>query len=164
GHVDDAGPLPTRCLEEREPEVDRDAALLLLLQPVGLLPREGADERRLAVVDVPRRADDEGHVSRGRRRARPGRKCRAGRGGTDPRGCGRAREAGRRGTAPRSPRRPPWRGPRRVPGWATTRPAPHHFRPRIPRPPATRGSRRPAAPRAAGRSRGRSLPSPRAGG
>src|SRR5207245_10372149 len=62
GHVDDARAHAFRPVEVGEAEIDRDAALLLLLQTVGVLPGERADERRLAVVDVPRRPDDEGHL------------------------------------------------------------------------------------------------------
>src|SRR5256886_10621147 len=43
----------------REPQVDRDAAPLLLLPAVGVDPGQRLDERRLAVVDVPGRADYE---------------------------------------------------------------------------------------------------------
>ena len=53
-HVDQGkvvGPQRERC----EPQVDGDPALLLGGQPVGIHPRQGADQRRLAVVDMPRR-------------------------------------------------------------------------------------------------------------
>src|SRR5207245_5397137 len=43
----------------REPQVDRDAAPLLLLPAVGVDPGQRLDERCLAVVDVPGRADYE---------------------------------------------------------------------------------------------------------
>src|SRR5262249_18601707 len=62
-HVDDPGARAVRAVEPGEPEVDRDAARLLLPQPVGVLSGEGEDERRLAVVDVPRGADDQRHGS-----------------------------------------------------------------------------------------------------
>jgi hypothetical protein len=39
--------------QERETRHDRDAAGLLLLQPVGLDPGEGADQSRLAVIHMP---------------------------------------------------------------------------------------------------------------
>src|SRR2546422_7598749 len=42
-----------------EPQVDRDAAPLLLLPAVGVDPGQRLDERCLAVVDVPGRADYE---------------------------------------------------------------------------------------------------------
>ena len=54
-HVDDGELRPVRQLERRVAEVDRDAALALLRQPVGVLARQRLDERRLAVVDVARR-------------------------------------------------------------------------------------------------------------
>ena len=44
----------------REPEIDRDAARLLLLEPIGIGPRQGAHERALAVIDVSGRAYDDG--------------------------------------------------------------------------------------------------------
>ena len=52
----------TRSSPERqvgEAEVDRDAALLLLLEPVGVGAGERAHERALAVVDVAGGPDDE---------------------------------------------------------------------------------------------------------
>ena len=61
GDVDERQRRPTRKLEGRVPEVDRDAARALLRQPVGVLPRQRADERRLAVVDVPGGADRQRH-------------------------------------------------------------------------------------------------------
>ena len=45
-HVDDRQPPPRRQLERRVAELDRDPALLLLRQPVGVDAGEGADERR----------------------------------------------------------------------------------------------------------------------
>src|SRR5690606_31406027 len=41
------------------PEVDRDPPTLFLLPPVGIAAGQRTDERRLAVVDVTRRAEDE---------------------------------------------------------------------------------------------------------
>ena len=52
GDVDDAEPRARRQLELRVPELDGDAALALLAEPVGVLAGEPGDERRLAVVDV----------------------------------------------------------------------------------------------------------------
>ena len=52
GDVDEAHLLSGRQLRERESEVDGEAALLLLREPVGVAPRQGEDERRLAVIDV----------------------------------------------------------------------------------------------------------------
>ena len=46
-------------LDMGEPEIDRDAARLLFLQPIGIDPGQRAHQRALAVVDVPRRADDD---------------------------------------------------------------------------------------------------------
>src|SRR5262249_48640456 len=60
GHVDDAGALAVG-VEPGEAEVDRDAARLLLLEAHGVLAGERADERRLPVVDVTGRADDQRH-------------------------------------------------------------------------------------------------------
>ena len=42
----------------REAEVDGDAAGLFFLEPIGVGPGQRANQRALAVVDVPRRADD----------------------------------------------------------------------------------------------------------
>ena len=60
-HVDQRQAPPVRQLERRVAEVDRDPAPLLLRQPVGVLPRQGAHEPRLAVVDVPGGADRQRH-------------------------------------------------------------------------------------------------------
>ena len=57
GHVDEREPAAVGQLERRVAEVDRDPALLLLGQPVGVLAGQRPDEPRLAVVDVPRGAD-----------------------------------------------------------------------------------------------------------
>ncbi len=43
----------------RETQIDRDPALLLLGQAVGVDARQGLHQRRLAMVDVPGRADQE---------------------------------------------------------------------------------------------------------
>jgi hypothetical protein len=51
-------PSPRRM---REAQVDRDAALLLFLQAIRVRSGERADERRLAVVDVPGGPDDDRH-------------------------------------------------------------------------------------------------------
>ena len=48
-------------LERRVAEVDRDAALVLLGQPIGVLARQRLDERRLAVVDVACGSDSQRH-------------------------------------------------------------------------------------------------------
>lgn len=57
-HIDDARTAPVRKVEARKAEVDRDAALFLLGQPVGVHARERLDELGLAVVDMTRHADD----------------------------------------------------------------------------------------------------------
>ena len=54
GDVDDREARPVRQLERRVAEIDRDPALVLLGQPVGVLAGQRLDERRLAVVDVTR--------------------------------------------------------------------------------------------------------------
>src|SRR6266851_5725423 len=51
-----ARPVPER--EIREPEVDRDAALLLFLETVGILAGERLDQRGLAMVDMAGGADN----------------------------------------------------------------------------------------------------------
>ena len=59
GNVDDLDGEAVRLLEEREAEVDRDAARLLLGQAVGVDAGQRLHERGLAVVDVPGGADDD---------------------------------------------------------------------------------------------------------
>ena len=61
GHVDDREARAVRQLERGIAEVDRDPALVLLRQPVGVLARQRLDERRLAVVDVTRGTDRQRH-------------------------------------------------------------------------------------------------------
>ena len=69
GNVDEGGHAVLAEVEVGEPQVDRDPALLLLLEPVRVGAGEGADERALAVVDVPGRAHDErAHAQRIRER------------------------------------------------------------------------------------------------
>ena len=63
-HVDEGGHDPLPELAVGEAEVDRDAALLLLLQAVGVGAGERAHERALPVVDVAGRPDDEGAQGR----------------------------------------------------------------------------------------------------
>jgi hypothetical protein len=60
-HVDDPG-FDAAGVEVREAEIDRDAALALLLQPIGVDAGQRLDERRLAVVDVAGGADDDVHA------------------------------------------------------------------------------------------------------
>ena len=59
--VDHGQTPPVRELERRVAEVDRDPALLLLGQPVGVLSGQRPDEPRLAVVDVTGSADRQRH-------------------------------------------------------------------------------------------------------
>ncbi len=54
--VDHPQVLAARQVDVREPELDRDPALLLLLEAVGVDARGCLDQRGLAVVDVPGRA------------------------------------------------------------------------------------------------------------
>jgi hypothetical protein len=56
-NVDEADPRPGRQDGVREPEVDRESAPLLLLEPVRVGPRQRQHQRRLPVVHVPRRRD-----------------------------------------------------------------------------------------------------------
>ncbi len=60
-HVDQREPPPVGQLERRVAEVDRDPALALLRQPVGVLAGQRPHEPGLAVVDVARRADGQRH-------------------------------------------------------------------------------------------------------
>ncbi len=64
GHVDERGDDAVPELGVGEAEVDRDAALLLLLQAVGVGAGERAHEGALAVVDVAGGPDDEGAQGR----------------------------------------------------------------------------------------------------
>src|SRR5260370_28024003 len=56
--VDHARARPVPEGEIREPQVDRDAALLLFLETVGILPGERLDQRGLAMVDMAGGADN----------------------------------------------------------------------------------------------------------
>ncbi len=58
-HVHDAEPAARRQVERREAELDRDAAALLLGEPVGVDAGQRPDQRGLAVIDVPRGAQDQ---------------------------------------------------------------------------------------------------------
>src|SRR3954463_12499298 len=60
--VDDGQARAVGQLERRVAEIDRDAALALLRQPVGVLPRQRLDERGLAVVDVTGGTDRQRHA------------------------------------------------------------------------------------------------------
>ena len=59
--VDQREPRPVGQFERRVAEVDRDPALLLLGQPVRVLPGQRPDEPGLAVVDVTSGADRQRH-------------------------------------------------------------------------------------------------------
>ena len=76
GHIDDADAGTVMKIEVREAQVDGDAPLLLLFQPICVLTGERLDEARLAVIDVAGGPDNERHgccdYSR-RRRGRSGR-------------------------------------------------------------------------------------------
>ena len=61
GHVDDARLGAVRQRQVGEPQVDGDAAFLLLLEAVGVLAGKGLDQARLTVVDVAGGSDDVGH-------------------------------------------------------------------------------------------------------
>ena len=70
GHVHDAQPAAAGEGQLGEAQLDADAPLLLLLEPVGVAAGEGLDERGLAVVDVSGGAQGEGTAAPPRR---PGR-------------------------------------------------------------------------------------------
>ncbi len=59
GDVDDDGDGAVAECEAGEPELGRDAARLLDREAVGVDPGQRADERRLAVIDVPGGPDDD---------------------------------------------------------------------------------------------------------
>src|SRR5439155_4923879 len=61
GDVDEVDLIAVGQAEVRVPDVDRHAAPPLFGQPVGVDPRQRPEERRLAMVDVARSADDDGH-------------------------------------------------------------------------------------------------------
>src|SRR5919108_2254513 len=61
-HVDERQLAPVGERERRIAEIDRDAALTLLRQPVGVFAGERTDEPRLPVVDVPGGAYRERHA------------------------------------------------------------------------------------------------------
>ena len=60
GNVHDRDPAAGGKRHVREAEIDRDPALLLFLEAIGVDAGDSADERGLAVVDVPRGADHDG--------------------------------------------------------------------------------------------------------
>ena len=101
GDVHDAQAAAPRQLQLGVAELDGDAPLLLLAQAVGVLAGEERDERRLAVVDVPGRAEGQ------RDGGIPGRVGRV--------GCARHRTPVRRAPpARRRPARPARRRARRA--------------------------------------------------
>ncbi len=59
GHVDEGELARRRPGTMREAEIDRDAARLFFLQPVGIDAGQRSHQRALAVIDVARGADDE---------------------------------------------------------------------------------------------------------
>jgi hypothetical protein len=59
-HVDKADQLAVRQRHIGKTEIDREAARLLLRQPVGVDAGQRANERRLAMVDMSGRRDDHG--------------------------------------------------------------------------------------------------------
>ena len=95
GHVDDACLAAVGQRQVREPQVDGDAALLLLLEAVGVLAGEGLDEARLAVVDVAGGSDDVRHGGCSPARVNGKRAFRAGPGGWAPATRSRRRSSGR---------------------------------------------------------------------
>src|ERR1017187_1993522 len=58
-NIDKAQAQFRRQFEVGEPQIDGDAAALFFLQAVGVDPRQRLDQRRLAVIDVSRRPDDD---------------------------------------------------------------------------------------------------------
>ena len=71
GHVDEVDDGPVVEGQVGIADVDRHPAPALLGQPVGVDAGQGPQQRRLAVVDVPGRADDDGHRPARRARRRP---------------------------------------------------------------------------------------------
>jgi hypothetical protein len=64
GHVYKADTVAAGEREMCEPEIDRNAARLLFGQPIGIHPRQGADERSLPVVDMAGRThDNSAHIT-----------------------------------------------------------------------------------------------------
>ena len=61
GDVHEIEHVAIREGQVRIPDLDRHPAATLLGQPIGVDPRERPEQRRLAVVDVARRPDDDGH-------------------------------------------------------------------------------------------------------
>jgi hypothetical protein len=59
GHIDDADAVAAGEVEIGEAQLDGDAALLLLLEPVGVDAGQGPDQAGLAVVDVSGGAEDD---------------------------------------------------------------------------------------------------------
>ena len=57
--VDNADDPVVRKDQRRKPKLDGNAPFLFLFEAVAIHPRERFDERRLSVIDMPRRAEDE---------------------------------------------------------------------------------------------------------
>ena len=75
GHIDDSRARRIRQREVREAEIDRDAALLLFLEPVGVLTGQRLDQSGLSVIDMTGCPDDRGRTDGlrdGQERRRPG--------------------------------------------------------------------------------------------
>ena len=62
GHIDDADLAAARQGHVPEPQVDRHATALFFGQAIRVDPGQRGDQRRLAVIDVARGADDEAHL------------------------------------------------------------------------------------------------------
>ena len=71
GNVDHAGGADPGQIEVRVPGFQRDAAALLLGQPIGVDPGERLHQRRLAVIDVAGGADDDAERASRRATHRP---------------------------------------------------------------------------------------------
>ena len=61
-NINEADPLPGARGHIGEAQIDRDAARLLILQPVAIDARQGFDQRRLAVIDMTGEADNHGRA------------------------------------------------------------------------------------------------------
>ena len=62
GHVHNAEAAAAREIAEGEAEFNGDAPALFFFQPVAVDAGERANERRLAVIDMPGRAHDDSHA------------------------------------------------------------------------------------------------------
>ena len=55
-------PIWCLCIQRGKAQIDGDATALLFGQTIGIDPGESTDQRRLAVIDVTRRSNDDGPV------------------------------------------------------------------------------------------------------